>query len=236
VFQRSDRGFFVCRSFADVLRNPITCCCGQNLVQHRSGGGSISTIAIDPQNSSVLYVGTAGGGVIKSTDGGASWADTGANFGSPILVMAVDPQNSSIVYAGTQSDWLYRTTDGGGTWNQSNFWGVRSLAIDPQNPANIYVGRYDSVVYRSADHGATWAMVQSGLVQNSSQSIRALAIDPISPWNVYAGFYGGGVVKLLSVPGWDVEADGKADISVWRPDSGVWYVIPSLYPGSYAGT
>jgi sugar lactone lactonase YvrE len=35
---------------------------------------------------------------------------------------------------------------------------------------------------------------------------------------------------------WDTDADGKNDVTVWRPESGVWYVLPTGTPGTYSGT
>jgi len=37
-------------------------------------GGQVNSLAIDPINSQIIYVGTYGGGVFKSTDGGGSWS------------------------------------------------------------------------------------------------------------------------------------------------------------------
>ena len=53
-------------------------------------GGIILALAVDPQNPSTVYAGTAGGGVFKSTNGGASWS--AANSGLiNVYAVAVDP-------------------------------------------------------------------------------------------------------------------------------------------------
>lgn len=48
---------------------------------HAPAGGSVITLAIDPLTPTVLYVGIAGGGVYKSTNGGENWS--AANTGLP---------------------------------------------------------------------------------------------------------------------------------------------------------
>ena len=78
--------------------------------------------------------------------------------------------------------------------------------------------------------GKFWRSMNNGLYGGA---INALAIDSSSPQTVYAGTYGSGVFKLLPSPFGDTDADGKSDISVWRPDSGIWYILTSGAPGTY---
>src|SRR2546423_15363074 len=66
-------------------------------------GGSVSAIAIDPQNKGTLYYGTFGGALFKSTDGGMNWilANSGLPESAYVRSMVIDPQNPSTLYAGT---------------------------------------------------------------------------------------------------------------------------------------
>ena len=57
-----------------------------------------------------------------------------------------------------------------------------------------------------------------------------------SPATVYIGTLGGGVFELIYHQSWDIDADGKSGIAVWRPDSGIWYVVPSKSLTSYTST
>jgi hypothetical protein len=41
---------------------------------------------------------------------------------------------------------------------------------------------------------------------------------------------------VIDPPFWDTDADGKTDITIWRPSTGVWYMLPSNSPGSYIDT
>ena len=63
--------------------------------------GLIFAAAVDPRNSSVMYLGAAGG-VWKTTDGGQTWLPlTDDQPSLEIGALALDPNNPDIVYAGT---------------------------------------------------------------------------------------------------------------------------------------
>lgn len=105
---------------------------------------AVGSIAIDPNNHNIIYVGTGeedfgadnfyGAGILKSTDGGTTWTQVGASTFAQVLgpqtggafigSIAVQPGNSSIVLAavsffvnGTVGG-IYRSTDGGATWTE----------------------------------------------------------------------------------------------------------------------
>jgi photosystem II stability/assembly factor-like uncharacterized protein len=81
-------------------------------------GGTIEAIKADPTTGSVLYAGTAGGGVFKTTDGGTTWsAANGGALGSAFVrALALDPRNPSTLFAGTDAG-LFRSTDGAASWS-----------------------------------------------------------------------------------------------------------------------
>src|SRR5450631_462682 len=69
--------------------------------------GLVSAIAISPSNSSLIYMGTAGGGVWRSDDGGATWISVfdrqlSLAVGEP-GALAIDPVNTDVVYVGTSA-------------------------------------------------------------------------------------------------------------------------------------
>jgi hypothetical protein len=89
--------------------------------------GRITTVAIQPTESSVIYIGGAQGGVWKTMDGGTTWtALTDTQCSLAMGALAIDPMNPNIVYTGTgeensSSDSYYDcgvSTDGGATWTQ----------------------------------------------------------------------------------------------------------------------
>jgi hypothetical protein len=157
-------------------------------------------------------------GVIKTTDGGASWRWVNSGFPvSPnfilpnqnvaVTTLAIDPRNPGTVYAGAflysvPGSAVFKTTNGGelkpsGSWSNAGltgFYYVESLAIDSQNPSTIYaravVGGSGGLLFKTTTGGASWTAVNSGLPNN----VTALAIDPQNSSMVYAGT-GSGVFR-----------------------------------------
>ncbi len=73
-------------------------------------GASVHALAIDPRTPTTAYAGTRGAGVLKTTDGGASWvvANSGLAEGN-VNSLAIDPSTPSTLYAGTDSG-AYKST------------------------------------------------------------------------------------------------------------------------------
>src|SRR5260221_13132841 len=69
--------------------------------------GLVTAIAVNPANSNVIYIGTAGGGAWRSDDGGATWfplfdRQLSLAVGEP-GALAIDPNNTDVVYLGTSA-------------------------------------------------------------------------------------------------------------------------------------
>ncbi len=123
---------------------------------------SIGSLAMDPNNSAVVWAGTGennhqralgyGNGIYKTIDGGSSWKNMGLKESRHIGEILVDPRNSDVVYIAAEgSAWgpneergVYKTTDGGLTWEKVLFisenTGVANLSFEPGNPDVIYAG------------------------------------------------------------------------------------------------
>ena len=130
---------------------------------------------IDPTNPNNVYVGgyiygTASGtytpAVYKSTDGGNTFALTGAFPANTYYVysVAVHQTNSNTVYAGTMYG-VCRSTNAGTTWTlvspSSQYYNF-SLTTTPANPSLIYSSGSGNI-YRSTDAGTTWTSSSTGL-------------------------------------------------------------------------
>jgi hypothetical protein len=177
-------------------------------------------LAIDPQNSGTLYVGTSNAGVIKSTDGGASWnaASAGLLFTSDggyvgVYLLAIDPLNTRTLYAATNGCCspslfgLFKSTDGGASWSQAGSAGwplaaannpllltATALAIDPRNSGTVYAGT-GAGIYKSSDGGASWGAANTGLLtagyNGTNLQILSLTVDPQNSNTAYALKYNG---------------------------------------------
>jgi photosystem II stability/assembly factor-like uncharacterized protein len=172
------------------------------------------TLVIDPANSSTLYAayeGTSGdvrGGVLKSTDGGATWSSAGSGLPvyqppgfrpySAVKALVIDPKNPSTLYAApglilSAGGGIFKSTDGAMSWNAvnsglpDNFF-ISSLAIDPRKPNTLYVSSRGSL-FNTTDGGSSWATLQS-----SSPSVQNLVVDPQDSDTLYA-VSGRGIVK-----------------------------------------
>lgn len=147
----------------------------------------VSDIVIDPDNPSVMYIATGDGdlgslsgmiggtrgdtksiGVMKSSDGGASWNPTGLSWvqssSSLIRRIVMNPLNHSILYAAT-SQGIYMTANGGIDWVLQQQGYFSDIAFKPGNPLIIYAStQYPSAdvqIYRTTDGGNTWNAVTS---------------------------------------------------------------------------
>ena len=146
-------------------------------------------VAIDPQDSSVLYLAgySAADNALKSVNGGASWTVTGI----PTVYFkffSVNPQNTAVVYALSDRMGVYKSVDAGKSWHASNgglnAMAVESLAVGQQSPAVLYAGS-QAAVLKSASGGREWMDIS--MTANSSMGARYLTIDPQKPSTVYGG-------------------------------------------------
>ena len=141
------------------------------------GSYSIGTVAYDPTNPLVVWVGTGennsqrsvayGDGLYKSIDGGRSWTNVGLGESEHIGKILVHPEDGSVVYVAAQGPlWraggdrgLYKTTDGGSTWTRvleiSEHTGVSDVVMDPRDPDVLY-----AAAYQRRRH--TWTLINGG--------------------------------------------------------------------------
>jgi photosystem II stability/assembly factor-like uncharacterized protein len=153
-------------------------------------GARVTTLAIDPSNSTIVYAGT-GNGVYKSTDSGATWQLMNNGLGHGVHILVIGPLNPAIIYAGTSGP-IYKSTDGAATWQALGVepHGYTALAVDRSNPAIVYAGSSSGVI-KSTDGGITWQPVNNGLapdcINTFDCNVTVLAIDPSNPTTIYAG-------------------------------------------------
>jgi hypothetical protein len=144
----------------------------------------VSDIAVDPTNPNTMYIATGDGdaalsltalgattagdtksiGVLKSTDGGNTWSQTGLNWSvtSAKLIrrLIINPNNPQILLAAT-SDGVYRTINGGTTWSNVMSGYFMDLEFKPGDPSIVYAASFktqttNASIYRSTNSGANW--------------------------------------------------------------------------------
>ncbi|MBP7473869.1 MAG: hypothetical protein KA810_01305 [Pyrinomonadaceae bacterium] len=171
-------------------------------------GGRVNDIEVPIQDTKVIYVAMAAGGILKSANGGTTWATLfDKEAVSTIGDVAVAPSNPSIVWAGSgesnnrqSSSWgngVYKSMDAGKTWKNMGLEKTLAIArvvIHPTNPdivwvaatGNLWGASPDRGVYKTTDGGKTWAHV---LKVNDDTGATELVIDHESPSVLYAGMY-----------------------------------------------
>jgi photosystem II stability/assembly factor-like uncharacterized protein len=162
------------------------------IYEETRGGVALSSVVIDHFNARNVYLATAKGDVIKSTDAGTSWATvTSKPWNSGIIKLVIDPNDSRIVYVGTKSEGVWKTVDGGASWvdlskGLEQFDGARDfyhLAADmSKRDSYVLVSRYG--LLRSDDAGMTWNKIP--LVTGPGQArIYAFAMNPQNGKEMY---------------------------------------------------
>jgi photosystem II stability/assembly factor-like uncharacterized protein len=138
-------------------------------------GGSVVALETDPRSPNIVYAGTFGAGVYKSTDGGMHWFPARDGLTNLMInSLAVDALHPSTLYAGTYRSGVFKSTDGGLTWapvNNGIAAGaiVYTLAVDPENSSRVYAGTriykdealppWKGILYKSEDGGNSWRAV-----------------------------------------------------------------------------
>jgi photosystem II stability/assembly factor-like uncharacterized protein len=117
----------------------------------------IFSLAIDPNNTSVVYAGTAGTGAFKSVDGGATWNPL--NVDTTVWSLYVDPTNSNVIYAGSNGNGVFKSTNAGASFVRTGSPAVGVVLALAKSGKRLYAGTATQGVSVSKDDGATWTNV-----------------------------------------------------------------------------
>lgn len=159
-------------------------------------------IAIDPNNSSILYFGSGelnysadshyGDGIYKSTNAGMTWTQVAPySMSSSYSKIIVTPGNSNIVYAAGKSG-VFKSTNGGLNWTTSvSVTNVNALVMDFTNPQILYMTTSASTgtgaIRKTTDGGNTWVNLSGGL-PTSGAGRCPLVMSTSNNLVLYAGF------------------------------------------------
>ena len=164
-------------------------------------GGRATALAVAP-GGSTIYLGSAAGGVFKSTNSGVNWSPV-FDWVPSIGAVALDPANANVVYVGTgegnaaidnyDGAGLFRSTDGGQGWSYLGLQETRRIgrvAVDPANSYRVFVAAMGSQfstgpergLYRSENGGQSWSKV---LFVNDSTGVCDVVFNPAHSETVY---------------------------------------------------
>src|SRR5438067_3878141 len=171
-------------------------------------GGRIDDFAVVDSNPDIIYVGTASGGIFKTTNGGITWEPLFDDQPvSTIGDIAIAPSDPSIVWVGSgeannrqSSSWgngVYKSTGAGKTWTHMGLdktMHIGRIVINPSDPNVVYVAAggnlwgpsKDRGVYKTTDGGKSWT---NALFVNEDTGITDIAMDPTSPGTLMAAAY-----------------------------------------------
>ncbi|HEV3139571.1 MAG TPA: hypothetical protein VGY57_03595, partial [Vicinamibacterales bacterium] len=160
---------------------------------------TFGALAIFPGDTNIIWAGTGennnrqssswGGGVYRSTNGGASWTYLGLHETRSIGRVVLHPTNPNVAFvaavgnlwAGNPERGVFKTTDAGRTWTKAlfvdPFTGATDLTMDPRDPNVLYAATYQrlrkaygfngggpgSGIYKSIDGGANWRKLENGI-------------------------------------------------------------------------
>ncbi len=166
-------------------------------------GYGIFAVEVDPDDPTTIYMGTAEGGLFKSTNYGKSWKLI-KWFSNVISDIKINPKNAQIVYVSTFNSGIYKTIDKGETWQslENKLRGfpeaneVESLVMDRENPDILYAGSSYGLL-KTLDGGENWQKIEV-IVPPRTLPILAVAISPLDHNQIY---YGAGSVMYKSMDG-----------------------------------
>ena len=165
-----------------------------------AGLGRINKVTPHPTDPNTIFVGTAGGGPWKTTDGGHTWAALYNNLPTiGVSDLVVNPQNPNTIYICTgdadgyddYSMGVVKSTDGGTTWAvtglawlPTDYNYARSLIINPQDTSMLVLAT-NVGVYITHNAGTTWTLSMSG-------DFNQVIFKPGDTTVIYAARYSGG--------------------------------------------
>jgi len=221
------------------------------------GLGRINCVALHPTNPNIIWVGSAAGGVWKSTNGGSTWSTNTDNLLSALSIgvsaIAVDPNNPNTLYIATgdkgkgagyfhfpYSAGMYKSTDGGSTWNPTGsfpgigtYYLINDVIVHPVQ-GNIVMAATDKGLYRSADGGATWTKSTA-----NNEEFWDIKFRPGTPQVVYAASSNGFYRSTNDGASWNkigsVGNSARIQMAVTPANPNLVAMVSSRVDGSFGG-
>lgn len=175
-------------------------------------GGRVSSIGLDPMDQYTYYVGLGTGGVMKTSNNGATFSSVFEKESvASVGAIAIAPSNAKQVWVGTgeandrnSSSWgngVYRSSDGGGSWVNVGLKESKTIArivVHPTDSSIVYVAAMGDLwnpnsergLYKTTDFGKTWkAVLTAPKGYETKVGCGDVVLDPENPNTVYAALY-----------------------------------------------
>lgn len=165
-----------------------------NFVSYSPGIGRVNIVAEHPNDPEIIFAGTPGGGLWKTTDGGESWlplTDELPTLG--VGGIAIHPTQPDIMYIGTGdgnaddtfSIGVLKSTDGGNSFQETGLqWQIvnnrvsNKVILHPDDPDKVFLCS-DAGLWMSPDAGDSWSQIIPG-------DVKDLEFHPVDASIVYA--------------------------------------------------
>jgi photosystem II stability/assembly factor-like uncharacterized protein len=170
--------------------------------------GRITSIDVVNSDSDIMYVGTASGGLWKSTSGGVTWKPVfNDQVTASVGAVAIQQSNPDVIWVGTGEGnprnslnggyGIFKSLDGGKSWKSMGLEKTRHIhrvLIDPTNPDIVYVAAIGSPwgvhpergVYKTINGGKSWKKI---LYVNDKTGAADLVMDPSNPNKLVAAMW-----------------------------------------------
>ncbi len=164
---------------------------------------NILSMAINPKDANIIYLGTEGNGLYKSKDKGETWqevADEGKLLAKRANVydIALETKNPDILYIACHQDFkgrLFKSVDGGKIWKETyvvsqDEYLVGAVAVDAYEPQTVYIGTSQGGVLQSMDYGETWKVLRW-----FEAKINKIVINPIDTRKIFISTEENGIFR-----------------------------------------
>ncbi|MBN9657930.1 MAG: hypothetical protein J0H49_07115 [Acidobacteria bacterium] len=157
---------------------------------------SFNWVTVDPAHTNIVLLGTAGGGIYRSTDFGATWQPAREGLSASfVFEITADPATENTFYAATEQGVFY-SSDGGTTWGlagQNLPAGlVLHLAVQGGRAGGLFASVLDHGVFRLASLSSNWEPAASGLPGDAAP---VLGYNPAAGSVAYAGTLRRGIFR-----------------------------------------
>lgn len=162
----------------------------ENPYWHPNNLTVLTDVAVDYNNSAIIYLVTSTGEILKSNNRGISWEQLYQTNGSFVDII-INSKDSKVIYAATAKNGIYKTVDAGKTWVSpdvglkaySNTNEYKALLIDRNSPNIIFLVTSYSI-FKSIDAGSTWAQIKL-LPGQKAVAIYSAALNPKNSNEIY---------------------------------------------------